>query len=215
MKNRDLTNIVFNRIRKKILNFQLLPGVKISDNTIAQEMNISRSPVRQALFRLTEQGLLESRHNRGFMVKTFTAKEVEDLHVLRETLELKAIELIMDHLTDEIAAGFESCLEGLKPLIENDDLVGITDIDWQFHNLIIEGSQNTLMIDFYQSLQDRIKISFPHIQTPGSVLWVIYEEHKQIADNILNRNPDGAKFAMSRHIQEALAIRLQSTDHNK
>jgi DNA-binding GntR family transcriptional regulator len=210
MKNRDLTNAVFNTIRDRILRFELLPGVKISDKEIAESMQISRSPVRQALFRLAEHGLVETKYNRGFIVKLISAKEVEDLHVLREALEVRAIDLVIENLTDDTADRFNAYVEGLKPLIEKNDVPGITEIDWAFHNLIIETSQNTLMIDFFRTLQDRIKISFPHLQTPGSTLWEIYKEHKEIADNILYRNPDGAKYAISKHIMDALTIRLDS-----
>lgn len=208
MKNRNLTSIVFNEIRNKILNYQLLPGNRISDTEIAGKMNISRSPVRQALFRLAEHGLIESRHNRGFIVKIFSAKEIEDLHVLRQALELSAIDLVIENMTQDAAQGLQNAVDRLKPLIDKNNLAEITRIDWEFHNLIIKGGGNTLMIDFYRSLQDRIKISFPHLQTPGPAMWEIYDEHKQILDNILHKNMAGAKYAMSKHLQGALEINL-------
>ena len=210
MKNRNLTSIVFNDIRGKILNYQLLPGNRISDTEIAERMNISRSPVRQALFRLAEHGLLESRHNRGFIVKVFSAKEIKDLHVLREALELSAIDLVIENMTRDTAQRLKNAVEELKPLIDQNNVAEITRIDWQFHNLIINGGANTLMIDLYRSLQDRIKISFPHLQTPGPVMWEIYNEHKQILDNILYKNAAGAKYAMSNHIRGALGINLDA-----
>ena len=208
MKDRNLTQIVFTDIREKILNYQLPPGGKISDKNIADRMEISRSPVRQALFRLVEQGLLEARHNRGFVVKVFSDKEIEDLYILREALELKAIELAIENLTPEIENALKNLLEQLKTSCEEQDVAGITIVDWKFHNQIIEASQNLLMIDFFKGLQDRIKIAFPHQKTPGSILGVIYDEHKQITDNLIYRNPDGAKYAMSSHIRDALRFSL-------
>jgi DNA-binding GntR family transcriptional regulator len=215
MKNRNLTSIVFDDIRNKILNYRLLPGNRISDTEIAEAMNISRSPVRQALFRLAEHGLIESRHNRGFIVKVFSAKEIEDLHVLREALELSAIDLVVKNMTRDTAQGLQHAVDRLKPLIDQNDIAEITRIDWQFHNLIIKGGGNTLMIGFYRSLQDRIKISFPHLQTPGPAMWEIYDEHKQILDNILYKNTAGARYAMSSHLRGALEINLTATRKHK
>jgi len=210
MKNKNLTEIVFNDIRDKILGFQLLSGNKISDKEIAESMEISRSPVRQALFRLAENGLVESRHNRGFVVKQFSVQEIKDLHILRKTLELGAIDLVIENLTDETARKLTHTVEALKSPIETADIPGITAIDWEFHNLIIEGGQNTLMIDFYRTLQDRIKIAFPHLQTQGPIMWEIYNEHKEILDNILYKNPDGARYALAGHIMGALEINLEA-----
>ncbi|MCG8615762.1 MAG: GntR family transcriptional regulator, partial [Desulfobacterales bacterium] len=100
MKNRNLTNRVYHDVRNRILNFQLLPGAKVSDKDIAQQMGISRSPVRQALFRLAEQGLLQTRPNKGFVVKVYSPEELQDLFVFREAMEVKAIDLAVKKLTD-------------------------------------------------------------------------------------------------------------------
>ena len=91
MNKRALTHESLLWLKKQILTFKLLPGVRISDKEVAEQLGISCSPVREALIHLAEQGLVEGRHNRGFTVKMFSIKEIEDLYTLRATLESMAV----------------------------------------------------------------------------------------------------------------------------
>ena len=102
MTKRKLTKTVYEIVKSSILTFRYLPGLKISDDEIAREIGISRTPVREALNRLAEQGLLESRPNRGFWVKTFSEKEVIDLYTLRASLECLAVELVSKKMNAKI-----------------------------------------------------------------------------------------------------------------
>jgi DNA-binding GntR family transcriptional regulator len=74
-----LSEKVFDSIKARILDFSYLPGVKLSYDEIASELKLSRTPVREALNRLAELGLVEAKSNRGFWVKTFSDKEIEDI----------------------------------------------------------------------------------------------------------------------------------------
>ena len=88
MVKKDLKkNEVYSDLRSRIVNFTLLPGDRVSDKEIANELAISRTPVREALVRLSGEGLVQAIPNRGFRVKVFTLKEIEDLYTFRESLE--------------------------------------------------------------------------------------------------------------------------------
>ena len=117
MNKKDLPSEVYALIRTRILNFSILPGVKLSDKDLAEELGISRTPVREALIRLAGHGLVQSLHNRGFSVREFTVKEVEDIYTLREALELLAVKLAMKNLDKEKIQVLQKLLDSYPNLI--------------------------------------------------------------------------------------------------
>jgi DNA-binding GntR family transcriptional regulator len=201
---RETTMLALEYIKDRILSFQLLPGVKISDEEVAKTLGISRTPVREALNRLAEQGLVEARPNRGVIVRTFRKKEVEDLYVLRENLECLAVRLAIDAMDKRDVKPLRDLLNTYPSLMKLQDLSKYNDADEQFHDLIALYSRNAALHDTLRNLQDKIRIvrRYDHIRT--SSVQETFEEHSRILDHMVKREMGKAVLGMSSHILNSM-----------
>jgi len=197
---RDRATQVFENLKQRILNFHLSPGVKISDKEVARGMGLSRTPVREALSRLAEQGLVESHPNRGFTVKVFSRKEVEDHYRLRDSLEALAVTLTSQHLDREKIRVLRTLVESYLALMKSHDLARFNDADEQFHDLIAFYSGNSALYGALRNLQGKIRIirRYDHIRSTS--FRETYDEHRQILSHMVKGEVAKARKAMSGHI---------------
>ncbi|MFK5954229.1 MAG: GntR family transcriptional regulator [Desulfobacterium sp.] len=209
MNKKDLPNEIYSLLRSRILGFKILPGVKISDKDIAKELGVSRTPVREALIRLTGHGLVQSLHNKGFTVREFSAKDVQDIYILREALELLALKLTIQGLNDEKIQAFKTLLGGYPALIASRNRNEFNKADENFHKLIAEFSENLPLKMQMNSLQDQLAIlrRYAHLLSED---WretyeeETYQQHQTIFEHIINNELTKAKQAMSRHIKASM-----------
>jgi len=205
MKKKNLTETIYQDLRSRIVNFRILSGVKISDKDMAQAYGISRTPVREALFRLSEQGLVEVHPNQGFRVRIFTSKDVEDLYRVREALESLAISLAMKYLDHDFQTRAQANLADYPHLIEHKDLSRFNDADTEFHALIAAASRNQLLEKNLHHLADQVMVvrHYEHLRIRS--LDETYLEHQTILDFMLKGQEAEARKAMSRHILTSAA----------
>jgi len=171
-------------------------------------MGISRTPVREALVRLSEHELVQARPNRGFTVKVFTIKEVEDLYNMCEALEVLAVRLAIQNLDDEKARTIRKLIDGYLPLMEANDLVKFNNVDQTFHDLIAFYSGNSFLTQTLRSLHDQVRIVRRYEHLRAGSFQETYEEHRQIFDHMVLGETTKAKAAMSRHILRSMKVIL-------
>lgn len=216
MNKRNLQLEVYNRLRASILNFEYFPGVKISAKSISQELGISRTPVKEALVRLSEQGLVETHHNKGVTVKSFTAKEIQDLYALRETLETWAVRQTIPNLNQEKIKTLRNHVDSFPSFAKSNNLTGLIGSDEQFHILIATYSENISLTKTFKNLIAQIRIARRYDHLFMANFQSIYEEHLQIIDYLFKRETSKAVKAMSRHVNRAkknLLLFIQASRH--
>lgn len=204
MKNNTLNLKVFEWLKSQILNFRLLPGVKISDKEVADQLGISRSPVREALNRLAEQGLVEVRQNRGFTVKVFTVQEIKELYTLRANLEKMAVGLTTENLKKETEESFKTHLDSYPELMQSTDFVAINDADERFHELIATHSGNALLAQVLKNLQGRIRLARRYEHLRATSFQETYDEHTKIFFHMCRGDVVKAQEAMTDHIMGSM-----------
>ena len=214
MKKHNIVHQVFTRLREQILTFKLLPGVRVSDKEVADELGISRTPVREALIRLAEQGLVEARPNRGFTVKVFSIKEVEDLYTLRAALEKLAINLTTRRMNEKKAAELQKVLDTYPALMEDRDIVGFNAADEAFHDLIALYSENTPLHQNLKSLQGQIRIIRRYDHLRSSSFEETYVEHQEILKSMVLGDSDKAEAVMARHILHSMETIIKILDQD-
>ena len=210
MKKRNLQQEIFDNIRIKIISAVILPGVPISDKHIAEELGTSKSPVREALIRLVDHGLVQADHNRGFKVREFTVSDVRDLHVVREALEVLAIGLASDNLDKQKIQTLKGLVDQYHELVESGSLEAFIKIDEKFHLMIAQFSGNALLIKQLSSIHDQLAIlrRSTHILffTSHQRFEEAYQAHQNISELLVHGKINQAKQAMSEHIQGSLNI---------
>jgi DNA-binding GntR family transcriptional regulator len=196
---------VMSKLRHAILNGHLKPGQRLRETEIASWLGVSRTPVREALHRLTEAGLLAPTV-RGMMVVSLSQREVVDLYAMREALEATAAGLAAKH-----ALPFE--VEQLKVIVQqmdretNDER--LRTLNMRFHEHLYSAAHNTFLIRALQGLTDAITLlPGTTFSAPGRPETAV-EQHHLIVEALERHDSDTAEKAARQHIRDAMQLRLQ------
>ena len=143
--------IVVDRLREMIMSGELVGGERLLEIALSEKLEVSRTPVREALIILSEDGLVEYRPNRGYIVRTFTLDYIMDAYVIRETLEGVACRLAAEKgIGDEAFEMVEGLLnEGDRILndvgLKNEARAPLREINDQFHRFILDAADNAVL----------------------------------------------------------------------
>lgn len=219
MNKKNLPSEIYDNLRDRILGFKLLPGVKISDKEIANELGVSRTPVREALIRLSNQGLVTSLHNRGFTVRLFTIKDVEDIYLLREALEVLAVKLAIQRLDDDALDKMTQLVEGYPDLMASGKHKDFNRADEGFHLLLADHSDNAPLRNQLFSLHDQLALlrRYAHMlaqQPLDTYEEETFQQHREVLRFIRDRDEQKAADAMSRHVRASMNSVIEALRHN-
>jgi DNA-binding GntR family transcriptional regulator len=142
------------RIRRAIVTGKLRPGTVLVETALAEQMNVSRAPIREAIAILENDGLVETAAYKGKRVKPLTVREVEETWSLRQTFEVMAVRRILDREAD-VAPLWEPC-RAMQAAAEAGDRETVILADEQFHRTLIELSDHHLLLQSWNALYLRI-----------------------------------------------------------
>ena len=209
-----LTDAVYRSLRKAIVDGQLPPHTKLAQIPIAEQLGISRTPVRDALQRLVQEGLVRAANYRGFMVNEFSAREVLDVYEVRLALEPLAVESAVPRHTRMTIAHMLDVCEATQ---ETDaaDLTNLYQLNAEFHVALVSPAENTLFVRLLDQLwQMPTSARVFHAQAAyGSVLKASSEEHRAIVDAVSDRNVKLATKLARDHIRAAQQETVEALKH--
>ena len=216
----SLADKAYYHIRQQLLTGRLAPGTRLSNRGMAKQLDISFTPVREALSRLVSEGLLEYRDGLGVFVPVIDQHEIEDVYELRETLECAATKKICGKLPQSVLDAMERLVDemaGLGETIQREYGKGhgqeLTDrhaqIDSAFHLMLLRAAGNRLALDTAAGLR-RIATIIAHTfdVNPWKELTRTQDEHRRILDAIRNGNTAEAQDTLSNHIRNGCQIAL-------
>lgn len=199
-----LTDAVYRSLKKAIAEGQLAAHTKLAQIPIATQLGISRTPVRDALQRLAQEGLVRTVSYRGFTVNEFSAREVLDVYAVRLALEPLAVESAVAHHTRvTIAHMLDICEETERSSI--DEINRLYELNCELHTTLVSPCENALFVRLLDQLwQMPTSTRVFHAQAAyGSVLKASSEEHRAIVDAIGERNTKLAVKLVREHIRSA------------
>ncbi len=202
--SKNLAESVYRVLKSDIFEFRLLPGTRFSENEVAGRARVSRTPVREALFRLEREGYLQVHPKSGWSVRPLDFDLLDDLYDLRLVLEIAAVQRLC-------AGGPKADLGGLAkvwlvaPRSRLTDGARVARLDEEFHTTLVESAGNPELARVHQSITERIRIvrrlDFTH---PERVVYT-YLEHGQILRAVLAHRSARAVQLLARHIEASKA----------
>ena len=195
-----------------ILNAVYPPMAAITVRSLADEMGLSRTPVREALLRLEAEGLVTLVPGRGAVVSSFSAQEIEDV--------LEARVLVENYTAARSFANRARFLpdllrvhEEMKQRRRERDTAGFTEADRIFHEIIVDGAGNTVLGEVYRSLRERQTL-FTSAMVRGRVdrMDAAISEHQGILDRLEDDDEDAFIEVVNAHLQWSLALARSSVD---
>ena len=150
----NLTELAYRSIKTFILREDLDEETRLTEESLANQLGISKSPVREALHSLHTEGLIRIEARRGAYLRRFSAKEVKDLYDLREVLEVHAVGTA--RLTPALIAELRKSTRRTRQLLKSEDKLAHIEEDMRFHGLIAEGTGNVELCRVLSNLQNQI-----------------------------------------------------------
>jgi DNA-binding GntR family transcriptional regulator len=212
---RPLRDVVFETLRDAIIQGKLKPGERLMEIQLAEEMGVSRTPVREAMRKLELEGLIVMVPRKGAYVAGISVKDIVDIFEVRAALESLAAGLAAERITEEELEELERALVQISEAGSNIDAVVRTDTG--FHEIIYRASRNQRLLQIITNLQEHIqRFRTTSLSRPGRTKTAI-EEHRQIVEAISERNVELAQALAREHIENAeqslLSALREATDH--
>jgi DNA-binding GntR family transcriptional regulator len=200
----DLTQQTYNFLKHQILQRDIKSGEKISIETVAAGLGVSRTPVVNALKLLERDGLVEIFPRRGTFVTELTTRDVNELFDIRLLIELYAAEqLFISGKIPQILAEFETYLEKMRGSVTEEEYIdydAFITADRDMHTRLVETIDNRRLINIYHGLNIHMGVARAHyLNTVESALQA-QKEHQAMLEAIRNHDLDGLKQALCNHI---------------
>jgi DNA-binding GntR family transcriptional regulator len=190
----------YDALRRAIVTGALQPGQRVNEAEVARQMHISRGPVREAIRRLEQAGLLVSVPRRGTVVVSLPAEDIEEVYTLRADLEARAIRRAVSRLSDADLVELQRLLDVMQTASSDGDTPTLLDADIEFHRNIVDGAGWKQLRHMWESLHPRTLTMYT-IQT--LVQWSPHmhaERHQPVLDALRARDPVAAEQAIREHI---------------
>jgi DNA-binding GntR family transcriptional regulator len=203
------SDFAYTRVRELILSGELEPGAVINQATLAREIGISTTPLREALKRLKQQGLVELDAHRDARVARLDAEEARDLLEVRRSLDPLAASLAADRRTKQDVAEMRACLEGLEALPSNPTMEQLV-AHRRFHAAIYRASHNALLVETLDGLwdtADRYRRHGLQVERSAEERALKAQEHTLLFEAIVEGDGATAEEVMRAHIQTSLGAK--------
>lgn len=193
-----LSNLAYQAIKEMISNHRFQPGTRLNVESLAKEMGVSRTPVWEAVGRLEQEGLIENIPNRGVFMVELTPEQALQLYEVRELLEGMAARLAASNISSAGIKRMERCLENQERVVMEGDLVGYSQLDFEFHAVVYEACGNPYLQELLETIKNKMRPLTTHL---APILPDLYDDHNKLLAALKAGDPEKAEAAFRGHNQ--------------
>ena len=210
---KSLSNLVYRDLKEKILKNKLLPGDKLIEMEIASNLGVSRTPVREALKKLEEDGLVTSFPRKSFIVSKISVKEAKNLYIVRKSLEPLAVELLAQKGLSENTKYFQDINEELRLAIENkdDELAQNLIIEWNM--ALVSSLNNEILVEVMNMINKRLYRFGNFIFRDKKNYKKHYNNLQRVYELIKQKKPAEARRASEKTIENIYQMFEEQADY--
>lgn len=200
---RPLRDIVSDVLRQAIKDGGLKPGERLMEIQLAEELGVSRTPIREAIRKLEQEGFVVMVPRRGTYVADISLKDISQVFEIRGALEELAAGLAAERITAEELDGLKRIVADIDEYMANDDFEKIVDADVRFHDILYQASRNQRLVDILQNLREQmLRFRSISMHYPGR-LAATWEEHRQMVESIAGHNGAMARKVAKKHMENS------------
>jgi len=197
----SLPERIYKHLKKDILDGIYKPGERLHETELAEKLNVSRTPVREAFNRLGAEGLVTITPRRGVFVTDLTPKNINDLYELREALEILAVNLAVPKMTGANLERLNGLVKRAKSLNTKENSKQFFELDKEFHDTLIELTGNTYLIDTNNKLGSSIHLTRMMRCDEFSMHEKTLREHEAILEALSNNDVERTADLLGMHIR--------------
>ena len=206
-----LRDVVFNTLRQEILTGKMKPGERLMEIHLANKLGVSRTPIREAIRKLELEGLVIMIPRRGAEVAQITWKNLKDVLEVRRALDVLAIELACERMTQEAVSALGKACEEFEAATKTQDTRKIAEADVALHDIIVVSTGNNRLIQLVNNLAEQMyRYRFEYLKDASQHQKLVWE-HKEIYQSICRQDKAAAADLVKKHIdnqEEAIIHQL-------
>lgn len=202
----SISEQIYVTLKRKILTGELSPGTRLLVLEIAGQFQVSQAPVREALERMKQEGLITGIRNKGSVVANITSKEIRDLFVLREIIEGYAVRTSMP-LSEADYAALEAIIRRMEEAVERNDTLSILELDMDFHGFFYRRCDNQAILELWNHMRTKV-MRFMAISNRHSTTEMLADWHRMLIDALRTGDGDTAEAAFIEHMHAYKFIHL-------
>jgi len=207
-----LREVVCESLREAIRNGVLRPGERIMEIQLAEELGVSRTPVREALRKLELEGYVVMMPRRGTYVASMSIRDINEIFEIRTALESLSNGLAADHITDDELEHLQRLLVIIGGYIKEGNIDKIVETDIEFHDTMYHAARNERLVGIISNLRDQLtRFRTLSMSYPGRLEETL-EEHRLIVEAIANGDRKSASKAAERHMENSEKTLLKAME---
>ncbi len=203
-KNKDALRFqAYRAIKEKIIYLELKPGEKISEKEIADELNASRTPIREAFLMLEHEKLIVCKDSLGFSVRRFNMQDIAEYYELRIAIEDFAMTLMMDRITQKEIGLLKANVRDCKRIIKQGNIKEIIRCESEFHELLYRATKSEILMDTILCLTDKFHWFRSLALGMDGAAQDALNHHELMIKLIENKDIEGLKASIHQHLDYA------------
>jgi GntR family transcriptional regulator, rspAB operon transcriptional repressor len=207
---RKVTDWVYEELKSAIVDLRLAPGDPLREATLAEQLGVSKTPIREALTRLEQEGLVETTSFKGAMVTGYSRQDLIEIYELRELLENAAARAAAESMSDADRDRLRRICRESRKLKKGHDAAGLAALISEFDDVLFDEVGNSRIRALIENLRAHLtRIGQLTAEIPGRIEASV-DEHERILEAIAARDPELAERQMSRHIRSVRDDQLRA-----
>lgn len=210
MDEKPLSLQVYEAIKKGIVSLKYPPGSYLKERELSESLGVSRTPVREAIQRLSQEFWIISGDGKKMQVRPVTAADIREIIQIRNIIEFSAIDWLVSQGEPRVVAGqLDSILNEMKKTTEQ---YVFTSLDLSSHSLIIKSMQNERLIRFWATIQEEV-VRMGLMALRGEYRFKeVIQEHEILVNALWKKDPEEVKASMKNHLEKSFASLLAHLD---
>ena len=208
-RSQSLRQQVYEALKRIILQGDLASGERVVETKLAKQLEVSRTPIREAIGQLKREKLIVSKPNGGFMVATLSVEDAAQLYDCRIALEQLSVENACMKIADKQLKQLEKYVVLAEKLVKSQrnkpDILKLLEVDYQFHHLIAASSGNQWLLTLLEQVFDKMALLRVQTTRHNPQVLEIRLEHREIYEAIALRDPEVAKATVKLHLMSSKA----------
>ena len=201
-----LRDVVFNTLREAILRGDLVPGERLMELQLAAKLGVSRTPIREAIRMLEQEGLAITIPRKGAIVAGMTEKDMQDVLEIREALEELSVQVACDKITDEEIAELQKNMKNFEHSLKSGDLKKMAQADVEFHDVIYRATDNPKLINMLNNMREQMyRYRVEYLKNPQNHEQLL-QEHEAIYKGIVEKDKSAVTEMIRKHISNQVAV---------
>ncbi len=206
-QGKTLKEEILEYLRTKIILRELNPGDRIVELDIAKQFDISRGPVREAVRKLEDEGLLEYKKNIGCIVKVLSEKELREMYLIFSNLERLSIDLANGEINDKYLNKMQELVNDIEIYVKEGDIKNIISTDYNIHKQIVLNTENDKLFTLWDSMRDNYyAMYFTVVNNDESVIERIPEKNQRLVDVVSEKNLEKSIEEIKKHYENSYKL---------